>query len=53
MRRFTAFLITVVTIVALFAINIIGYAGSTGSLDLQTDFTLGLDYKEVMKFFIL
>ena len=45
MRRFTAFLITVVTIVALFAINIIGYAGSTGSLDLQTDFTLGLDYK--------
>lgn len=45
MRRFIAFLITVVTIVAVFAINIIGYAGPTGSMDLQTDFTLGLDYK--------
>ena len=45
MRRFMAFLISVVTIVAVFAINIIGYAGSSGSLELQTDFTLGLDYR--------
>ena len=45
MRRFMAFLITVVTIVAVFAINIIGYAGPSGSLELQTDFTLGLDYR--------
>lgn len=45
MRRFMAFLITVVTIVAVFAINIIGYGGTTGSMDLQTDFTLGLDYR--------
>ena len=45
MRRFMAFLITVVTIVALFAINVFGYGGTTGSMDLQTDFTLGLDYR--------
>ena len=45
MRRFMAFLITVVTVIAIFAINVIGYGGSTGSMDLQTDFTLGLDYR--------
>ncbi len=45
MRRFIAFLIAIFTIISLYAINVIGYAGSTGSMDLQTDFTLGLDYK--------
>lgn len=45
MRRFTAFLITIMTIVAVFAINVISYGGKTGSMHLQTDFTLGLEYK--------